>query len=84
MEQTDRFGLGGLSQVARLPRLTTSDHRNVVLATFRTGLLVQGGPTEFNSEIEVFYMLFDRYLSNFSMASVKQNIDHFNIRCKIK
>ena len=38
----------------------------------------------FTPEIEVFYMLFYRYLSTFSMTSLKQNIEYFHSRCKIK
>ena len=35
----------------------------------------------FTPEIEVFYMLFDRSLSIFSMTSLKQHIEYFNFRC---
>ena len=33
-----------------------------------------------NLEIEVFYMLFDRYLSIFVMTSIKQHMKYFNFR----
>ena len=39
---------------------------------------------ELTPEIEVFYMLFDRSLSIFSMISLKQHIEYFNFRCKIQ
>ena len=32
-------------------------------------------------DIEVFYMLFERYHSIFSMTSVRQHMEHFNFRC---
>ena len=35
-------------------------------------------------EMEVFYMLFERCLSIFSMASLKQHIEYFHSRCKIQ
>ena len=37
----------------------------------------------FTPEFEVFYMLFDRYLSIFSLTSLKQHMEYFNFRCKI-
>ena len=36
----------------------------------------------FTSEIEVFYMLFERYLSIFSIKSLKQHIEYFNFGVK--
>ena len=38
----------------------------------------------FTLEIEVFYMQFDRYLSIFSMTSLKQHMEYFHFRCKIQ
>ena len=38
---------------------------------------------DFTPEIEVLYMLFERYLSIFSMTSIKLHIEYFNFRCKI-
>ena len=38
----------------------------------------------FTPEIEVFYRLFDRYLSIFSMTSLKQHMHYFHILCKIQ
>ena len=34
-------------------------------------------------EIEVLHKLFERSLSNFSMTSLKQNVEYFHFRCKI-
>ena len=31
----------------------------------------------------MFYAVFERSLSNFSMTSLKQHMEHFNFRCKI-
>ena len=36
----------------------------------------------FTPEIEVFYVLFDRSLSIFSMTSLKQSMENFNFRCE--
>merc|ERR1712037_472201 len=38
----------------------------------------------FTPEIEVFYMLFDRSLSIFSMTSLKQHMEYFNCRYQIQ
>ena len=38
----------------------------------------------FTPEIKVFHMLFEISLSIFSMTSLKQHIEYFNFRCKIK
>ena len=38
----------------------------------------------FTPEIEVFYMLFERDLSIFSMTSLEQHIKYFNSLCKIQ
>ena len=38
----------------------------------------------FNPEIESFYMLFERSLSNFSLSSLKQHIEYFNFRSEIQ
>ena len=35
----------------------------------------------FIPEIEVFYVLFDRSLSIFSMTSLKQHMKYFNVQC---
>ena len=35
-------------------------------------------------EIEVFYILFDRSLSIFSMTFLRQHLEYFNFRCKIQ
>ena len=35
-------------------------------------------------ETEVFYMLFERCLSMFSITSIKQGMEYFNFRCLIK
>ena len=37
----------------------------------------------FTPEIEVFYMMFERPLSIFSMTSLKQHIEYSHFRCKI-
>ena len=38
---------------------------------------------DFTLEIEVFYMLYKRSLSSFSLTSLKQHMEYFNFRCKI-
>ena len=38
----------------------------------------------FPPEIDIFYMLFERSLSNFSTTSLKQHEEYFNFRCKIQ
>ena len=38
----------------------------------------------FTPEIEVFYMLFDRYLSIFSLTSLKQHKDYFHLQCTVE
>ena len=38
----------------------------------------------FTPEIEVFYMLFKRSLSIYSMTSLKQHMEYFNFRCQIQ
>ena len=45
---------------------------------------LQGGPTEFYTGNEVLCMLFDTSLSIFTVASLEQPIESFNIRCKIQ
>ena len=62
-----------LQQVPRQSRL----HRRKV-PPFR---VVQ---PNFTPEIEVFYMLFERYLSIFSMTSLKQHVGYFHFRYKIQ
>ena len=39
--------------------------------SIRVGDKLQGGPTELTPEIKVFYLLFDRSISSFSMTSLK-------------
>ena len=39
---------------------------------------------DFTLEIEVFYMLYKRSLSSFSLTSLKQHMEYFNFRCKIQ
>ena len=46
--------------------------------------LLPGVQLNFTPEMEVFYMLFERCLSIFSMASLKQHIEYLHIRCKIQ
>ena len=38
----------------------------------------------FTPEIEIFYMLFERYISIFSMASLKQHKKYFHFLCKMQ
>ena len=38
---------------------------------------------DLTTDIEVFYMLFDRSLSIFSTTSLQQHIEYFNLCCKI-
>ena len=38
---------------------------------------------DFTTEIEVFYMLFERSISIFSMASLKQHTEFFNSLCTL-
>ena len=44
----------------------------------------QGGPAEFTPEIEVFYMLFYRSHSIFSITSLKHHKEYFHFRHKIQ
>ena len=52
---------------------------NGFLASIGTYRVVQ---LDFAPEIEVFYMLFERHLSIFSLTSLKQHIEYVNFQCK--
>ena len=53
-------------------------HCNLVLVSYKVVQL------NLTPEIEVFYMLFDRSLSIFSITSLKHHMEYFNFQCKIQ
>ena len=72
----------------------TRDRAAVVLSWNRGGngtdsekcLMLQLRVVQLNfiPEMEVFYLLFNRYPSMFSMTSLKQHMEYFNSQCKIQ
>ena len=75
------LGVGEGGRHRRTPKVAT--HQANTLS--RSGSLSQSYyrvvQLNLTPEIELFYMLFQRYLSIFSVTSLKQHMEYFHFRC---